>query len=85
MRHFRGLDGMKKVIGAPAEYHIVKRMTNGEVDSYDIYFDNQPCLLAGKNFSLSLKNARRITDLLNGELNNAVTGTTHSSRSTSSC
>ena len=62
MRKFNGLD---KVIGVPAEYHIVKKLHEEQFVTYDIYFDNKPCLTTAKGFSLDRDMALKIANLLN--------------------
>lgn len=82
MRLFNGLD---KVIGAPAEYHIVKKLNDSEFRTYEIYFDNKPCLTVAAGFSLNKDTAKRIANLLNGANANATSRPAHTSRSISSC
>jgi hypothetical protein len=81
----RLFNGLRKVVGAPAEYHIVKRSHNSEFESYDIYFDNRPCLVATKDFSLDRATAKRIANLLNGKelVKNVTPRPAHTARSTS--
>jgi hypothetical protein len=77
-------NGLRKVVGAPAEYHIVKRSYNSEFESYDIYFDNRVCLVASKDFTLDRTTAKRIANLLNGKDKNVTPRPAHTSRSISS-
>jgi hypothetical protein len=77
-------NGLRKIVGAPAEYHIVKRSYNSDFESYDFYYDNRPCLVATKDFTLDRTTAKRIANLLNGMNNNVTSRPAHTSRSISS-
>lgn len=62
MKYFKGL---RKIVGSPAEYHIVKKLDNGEFQTYEIYYDNEPCFRVEDTFSLDKDMAQKITNLLN--------------------